>query len=286
MMVLSSSKKSILVLGADGYIGSRICGETGFEGSADRISSLNDVEGILERYKPSTVINCIARTGWGEKGVDRCEDDAGATILANSTVPVLLTEAAIRHGFRLVHISTGYVYETPENNLLISEEKTPDFFEVFYSRTKIYSESALVACSGKHPILILRPNIVLDDRPHPRNILDKLIKSGRVVGGQHSVTYLPDFIEALQHLIKVEASGLYNVVNKGGLKYSELLDEYRAHNPSFDYEAIDLKDLGRNRPNAMLSTEKLEKTGFKVRDIHSVIGECLKGYIGDVGMPI
>jgi dTDP-4-dehydrorhamnose reductase len=267
-----------LVLGSSGYIGSRICEETGFEGSSDKITSLSDIERLVSIHKPSVVINCIAKTGSDERGVGGCEDDPEGTLLANSIVPILLAEAAMRFGFRLVHISTGYVYETPANGLPLPEEAPPDFFEVFYSRTKIYSESTLLACS-KHPVLILRPNIVLDNQSHPRNVLEKLINSRRVVRGQHSITYLPDFIKAMKHLIDIQAQGLYNVVNTGALEYSELLDRYKKYDPSFSYESIELSSLGRKRPNALLSAEKLQRSGFKLRDIHSVLDECLNGYI-------
>ena len=284
--VLSSRKdadrEDVLVLGAGGYIGSRICEETGFDGSTDRIGSIKDVERILGQHRPSVVINCIAKTGSGAKGVDGCEEDRDGTLVANSFVPIILAEAAIRFGFRLVHISTGYVYEAPSDGQPLREDISPSFFDIFYSRTKIYSEGALAACSKKYPILILRPNIVLDDCANPRNLLDKLIKSRRVVEGSHSITYLPDFVDAMEHLIKIEAGGIYNVVNKGGLQYPELLDAYKGYDPSFDYEVISPDALGRRRPSALLSTEKLEKTGFKVREIHSVLDECLKGYINDV----
>ena len=38
---------------------------------------------------------------------------------------------------------------------------------------------------------------------------------------------MPDFAKAVKHLINVEAKGIYNVVNKGGLRYPELLDVYK-----------------------------------------------------------
>jgi DUF1009 family protein len=90
---------------------------------------------------------------------------------------------------------------------------------------------------------------------------------------------MPDFAKAVKHLVKVEAMGIYHVVNKGGLRYPELLDVYKKYVPDFKYTVIDYKSLKIDRTNIILSTQKLEKTGFKVRDIHEVLEECVKEYL-------
>jgi hypothetical protein len=119
----------------------------------------------------------------------------------------------------------------------------------------------------------------LDNRPHPRNILTKLINYKKVIELANSVTYIPDFIKALKHLLKIDAKGIYNVVNKGGLIYSELLSVYKKYVPSFEYEVISHKKLNLVRTNLLLSTAKLTKTGFKVRPIKEVYEECVKEYL-------
>jgi 3,5-epimerase/4-reductase len=106
-----------------------------------------------------------------------------------------------------------------------------------------------------------------------------LIAYNKVIDLPNSITYIPDFIRALSHLIKINASGIYNVVNKGALKYSELLEVYKRHIPRFSYEVIDYRKLNMIRTNLVLSTRKLEKSGFKVRDIHEVLEECVENYL-------
>jgi hypothetical protein len=93
------------------------------------------------------------------------------------------------------------------------------------------------------------------------------------------VTYIPDFIKALRHLIKIKATGIYNVVNKGGLKYPELLEVYKRRVPDFSYKVVDYKKLNIVRTNLVLSTRKLENSGFKVRNIHEVLEECVENYL-------
>ncbi|MCX5704368.1 MAG: hypothetical protein NT066_07780, partial [Candidatus Omnitrophica bacterium] len=101
----------------------------------------------------------------------------------------------------------------------------------------------------------------------------------KVIDIPNSITFIPDFIKALKHLIESNRKGLFNIVNKGGLRYPELLDVYKKYAPNFQYEVIDFEKLNLVRSNLILSTEKLEKTGFKVRDIHEVLEECVKNYL-------
>jgi len=272
-------KNKTLILGR-GYIGSRLQEELNCEISDKKIYSYKDIEAQLRKFKPKTIINCIGNVG---RNVDECEKDLDKTLIANTFVPIILAEAALRNNIKFIHISTGciYHYDYSKGNP-IDENKEPDFFELFYSRAKIYSELALDALSKKYSILIIRIRVPLDDRPHPRNLLTKLINYKKVIDLPNSVTYIPDFINALKHLIKINAKGIYNVVNKGSLIYHELMEIYRKYVPDFKYETIDFKKLNQVRTNLILSTKKLEHTGFKVRDIHEVLEECVKGYIGTV----
>ncbi len=267
----------ILILGK-GFIGNKLKEELGGEISDKMILSFKDAEEEVMRYNPKLLINCIGITG--KNNVDDCELVKDEALTANSFVPIILAEVALRHGIRFVHISSGCIYHFDyAKDLPIVEEKIPDYFELFYSRTKIYSEQALNILASRYPFLIVRIRIPLDDLPHPKNLLDKLIKYKKVIDVENSVTYIPDFLKALKHLIKVNAKGIYNVVNKGGLRYPQLMDEYSKYAPGFKYEKIILKKLKLNRTNLILSTKKLEKTGFKVRKIEEVLEECVRNYV-------
>ena len=133
--------------------------------------------------------------------------------------------------------------------------------------------------SSEFNILIARIRITLLNEPHPKNILDKLIKFRKVITVKNSVTYFPDFVRALKHLIKIDARGIYNIVNKGGLSYPKLMDVYKKYVPEFSYKRVEFRNLGIKRTNLLMSTRKLEKTGFKMREIDSVLEECVKEYL-------
>ncbi|MCU0652628.1 MAG: hypothetical protein MUC39_06800 [Candidatus Omnitrophica bacterium] len=179
-----------------------------------------------------------------------------------------------------MHISSGCIYKFDySKDSPIKEEKIPDFFGLYYSRSKIYAERPLDVLSKKYNILIVRIRIPLDGRPHPRNILTKLIKYKKVIDTSNSVTYLPDFIRALKHLIRIDAQGIYNLVNKGGLQYPDLLEVYKKYVPDFKYTVIKYRALNLVRSNLIMSTSKLKRSGFKVRNIKEVFDECVKNYL-------
>jgi dTDP-4-dehydrorhamnose reductase len=270
-------KNKILILGK-GFIGEKIREELGGEISDKIILSFCDAQSEIEKYKPDVIINCIGITG--ARNVDDCELEIDTTLTANTFVPVMLAEVALRNNIKLVHISSGCIYHFDYNKQKpIPEEEKPDFFELFYSRSKIYSERALDALSKKYNILIARIRIPLDNKPHKKNILTKLINYGQVIDIPNSITYIPDFLKALKHLIKIDAKGIYNVVNKHGLRYPDLMDAYKKYVPGFEYKIIDPKKLGLVRTNLVLSVKKLEKTGFRVRPIQDVLEECIREYV-------
>lgn len=79
--------------------------------------------------------------------------------------------------------------------------------------------------------------------------------------------------------MEIRVSGIYNVVNKGALVYPELLEVYKSSVPNFQYQVIDYKKLNLVRTNLILSTAKLEETGFNLRDVHEVLEECVQDYL-------
>lgn len=270
-------KSRILILGR-GFIGERLREALNCDISERKIHSFKDAEPEIKKHHPKILINCIGHTG--KINVDGCELDKDKTLSANTFIPIILAEVALRNRIKLVHISSGCIYRFDySKDRPIKEEEISLFFDLFYSRSKIYSERTLEVLSRKFDILIPRIRIPLDNRPHPKNILTKLINYKRVIDIPNSITYIPDFIKALKHLLKINAKGIYNVVNKGGLRYPQLLDVYKKYIPDFKYKIIDYKRLNLVRTNLILSTKKLEKTGFKVRNIKDALEECVRDYL-------
>jgi len=268
--------KELLILGK-GFIGASLQKELNCEITDVWIKSYKDADKIIKKYKPKIIINCIGITG--RKNVDGCELDIDGVLLANSFIPVILAEACLRNNIKLVHISSGCIFSFDyKKDRPIKEESENYFFRLFYSRSKIYAERAIEKLTRDYNILILRIRIPLINRKHPKNLLDKLLKYNKIIDIPNSVTYVPDFIKAVKHLLKINARGVYNVVNKGGLRYPQLMQVYQKYFPEYKFKVLPLKSLKLIRTNLLLSTAKIEKTGFKVRNINSVFDKCIKSW--------
>ena len=259
----------------NGFIGSRLHGAIPSTMSTKRIHSIADAMAEIDRYQADVVINCIGFTGY--TSVDDCEVDRPRTIYANTFIPIILNEATKRTGTKLVHISSGCIYNYTPGSPPITEDLKPDFFDLYYSRTKIYAEGAL-----DDSVLSLRLRIPLDNRPHPRNLLTKLLAFNKVIDIPNSITYIPDFIDALQHLLIIDAKGIFNLTNTGGLRYPDLLYTYNRYK-EHKFHTMTLDELGRVRTNIILSTEKLRNSGFTIRNINNVLDECVRGYLQEGG---
>lgn len=270
-------RNKILILGK-GYIGKRLQGVLQCSITSQKITRYSQIASLIKKHRPSIIINCIGHTG--KNNVDGCEQDLDKTLFSNTYIPILLAEAAMRHNIKLIHLSSGCIFNyNYGKSKPISEQIDPDYFKLFYSRSKIYSERMLNKLPNHSNILTLRIRIPLDDQPHPRNLLNKLIKYRKVINVPNSITYIPDFIKALKFLIRKKAHGIYNITCKGALLYPDLLDEYQKYHPEFKYKIISLKQLKLDRTNLVLSTKKLERSGYKLRHIKDVIPQCVKNFV-------
>jgi len=279
--------KKYLILGK-GWIGSRIHKCLRADISESKIYGLKDVVNAIEKYEPEVIINAIGKTGF--PNVDWCETHKQETLFGNVTVPLLLAEACETEGIQLVHIGTGCIYDNFSSNKQVyyvdryfSEKDTPNFFGSYYSRTKYYVEQLL----KEFKVLQLRIRMPFDVYEHQKNLFSKLTKYDKLIELSNSMTYIPMFIEALDHLIHADATGIYNIVCNGGITHPELMDLYeKIMNKEVHYDVITIKELHEvtqaKRSNCLLSPTKLEKSGFKVLDIYDAVQDGLKKYKSNV----
>lgn len=269
--------KDTLILG-EGYLGGRLKEAWGCASSSQKIFSFKDAEAVVRAHQPKVLINCIGYNG--EKNVDDCERNLEKTLLANIAIPTMLAELAMRYDFKLVQFSSGCIYHYDyKTQPPRTENDAPDYLDLAYSRSKIAMERVLVPLIPRLNALVVRIRMPLDDRPHAHNILTKLLQFKKVIAVPNSVTYVPDMIEALSFLIKADARGLYNVMNNGTLYFPELLDVCKKQGAGSDYEVVDFEKLAIKRTNIVHSVDKLEKSGFKMRDIREVYNECVQNYL-------
>ena len=267
----------IIILG-NGYIANRIK-DYGIDATiVDRqIMFVDNVVDILKEHKPDVVINAIGYVG--DLNTMDCEQYPNRTLLSNTCVPILIFEACLKQHVKMVHISSACLFDyNYDNQFPIAEQAMPDWYKLLYARSKIYSDQALYPFAFSKKLLMIRLRIPLDKKRHNRNLLDKLIRYKKVIDLPNSVTYMPDFVAALKHLIAEDATGVYNVMSKGSLFYPDLMNEYKKYDPDFEFEVIDGNEL--RRTNILLDISKLTRL-YEMPNINDRIKECVEGWWND-----
>jgi len=90
-------------------------------------------------------------------------------------------------------------------------------------------------------------------------------------------------LTALKALVEKNEKGIFNVVNSPATSHEEIISLYRKIvNPAFSCEFISLERLEKmtlaKRSNCILSTEKLENAGIKLRNTQEALADCLQRY--------
>lgn len=149
-----------LVTGGGGQLGTHLAGLLG-SAAVVRTSAELDItaaDAVLEavgRHRPDVLVNAAAYTA-----VDAAETNEDAAFAVNADGPRVLAEALARHGGRLIHVSTDYVFAGDASAPY--EPDDPVGPQTAYGRTKLAGERAVRA--------------VLPDRAH-------VVRTAWVYGG-------------------------------------------------------------------------------------------------------
>lgn len=112
------------------------------------ITILSDVEKLIQQFSPNIIINCAAYTQ-----VDNCEIEKELAWKVNVTGVENLAQSMEKHGGRLIHISTDYVFDgrkrIPEPYIEADEPNPVSFYGV----TKQESEKVVRQSTDRHTIL-------------------------------------------------------------------------------------------------------------------------------------
>ena len=233
---------------------------------------------FLDKEKPQIVINAVGESG--KLSIDWCETNKESTMLGNVIAAANISITCSQREIYFVHLSSGGVYNGNNNQKCFSEVDEPNFYNSqFYAKTKILSEKIL----KEFPGLILRINLPIDNRPHERNLIDKIKKYAKVLNVQNSMTIVPDMMEALKILIEKRKEGIYNLVNRGTISLAEIMQKYKEIvDPFHTFQIISLEELNKltdaKRSNCILDTSKLESEGIYMPEIHKAVESCLLKY--------
>lgn len=239
------------------------------------IADASAVSAELDEHRPDVVINCAGKTG--RPNVDWCEDHKEETVRSNVLGPLVLLEECAKRNTYWVHVGSGCIYQGDKGGEGFDEEDEPNFTGSFYSKSKLWSDAVL----REFPVLNLRLRMPFDGTENPRSLITKISKYDRVLDSQNSVTYIPDFLKAVEALIAKRATGTYNVVNPGTTSPFAIMTLYKEMvDPTKEFEKLSVEDLPQvakaGRSNCKLSCKKLQSEGIEMLPTEDAIREALE----------
>jgi dTDP-4-dehydrorhamnose reductase len=273
---------SPVVIFGKGYLGHRFAAALpGSELVGTDITDAEAVARVLDRIKPSSVLNAAGKTG--TPNVDWCESHPVETYRSNVIGALRLAEAALARGTHLCHIGSGCIFYGPCPYRSGGwREEDPANPSGFYSRTKYAADLVL----SKLPnVCVARIRMPIDSAPHPRNLITKLAKYSKVIDVENSVTVVEDLITAVQALLERRAEGVFHVTNPGVMRHRDLLALYREHvDRTHEVELIPEEALVstglavKARSNAILESPRLEALGIRLRPIDVALRSAMIEY--------
>jgi dTDP-4-dehydrorhamnose reductase len=290
---------SILVLGVDGFLGNRffhfvqekynILGTSRRPNTVDSskviffdATDVDSIAEILEKYRPSVVINCIAFAD-----VDFCERNAESCNILNNLLPSNLAFYTNQMGIKLIQISTDHFQSE------LSEPRT-EFTKVWavnnYGKSKFDAENNVMAKDRN--ALIIRTNFFGFEANHKNlkllsNIKGRL-ESGLNFSGFTDVIFSPISVNVLipliYKLIEINAKGIMNIsCNESVSKFRFAQLVAVALNFSLEKvipQSISSYGLLSKRPNYLaLNNLNLKRTlDLEIATLDAMIADELKLY--------
>jgi len=223
---------NILITGANGQLGHEmrnvLAGDPRFKAiftdvAGDDIVTLDitdeaAVQQIVAQNAIGIIINCAAYTA-----VDAAEDNEALASRLNADAVGILARVAKRHGARMVHISTDYVFDG--QGCVPYTEEMPTCPQSAYGRTKLDGEHQLIDTLGDDAV-ILRTAWLYS--PYGKNFVKTMLTLGKdkpmlkVVFDQvGSPTCARDLASAIVTVITADEwhSGIYHYSNEGVISW-------------------------------------------------------------------
>ncbi len=213
------------------------------------------LEGLVRGRRPEVVFNCAA---YNE--VDRAEEERDAAFAINSEGPFNVAVACARHGARLVHFSTNFVFDGTLDRPYVEADKARPLS--VYAQSKFAGEGRALDISPG--ALVIRTAAVFGGaRGFPARILARA-RSGaelRVVSEQRvNPTYARDLAGAAVELAERGVGGIVHAVAEGCCGWDELaratLEEFELHMPVEAVGAGNYAAAARRPANGCLATTR------------------------------
>lgn len=269
--------KKVLVTGCKGQLGSSLRREIEKDPTIEAtftdydtldITNRDDVEQFLAANDFDFIVNCAAYTA-----VDKAETDEILASALNTAAVGNLGSAAAKHGAKVIHISTDYVFSG--QNCRPYEENDEPYPQGIYGRTKLEGEALLTSFCQNAMIIrtawlysefgknFVKTMLSLaDSRPEISVVADQI----------GSPTYAGDLAAAIHTVINSPkwTPGIYHYTNEGVASW-------------YDFTKAILEIAGKNTPVKPVPTSAYP-TPAK-RQLYSVLNKAKIKNTYDIEIP-
>ena len=216
------------------------------------------VDALMAAIRPEVVFNCAAYNA-----VDRAEDEPGVALKLNRDGPANVAAACSRHGARLVHFSTNFVFDGRQARPYVESDHARPLGA--YGFSKFAGERSVLAADPK--ALIVRTAAVYGrvGTGFPERILERVRAHGElemVTDQRVNPTSAADLAERVVGLVGEEVGGVVHLVGSGCCTWHEfsqaVLDEVGVVAPILPLTSDQLHTRATRPANGCLASERIE----------------------------
>ena len=285
-----SNMIKLIILGAGGYVGTALKKACDAQGLAyvvfERSETLNSdlLTRAISNSGADYLINCAGYTG--KPNVDACELHKAQCLEGNGVLPGIVRKACEDVGIPWGHVSSGCIFTGRRSDGGgFREEDAPNFsFRQnncsFYSGCKALGEEVL---QGAERCYIWRLRIPFDNKPNPRNYLQKVISYQRLLDAENSLSNLDEFVIACLDSFRLKIPfGIYNLTNPGSVTTRTVVDwiiekEVSKKDFIFFKDEEDFMQTAAKTPrsNCVLDSSKAITAGLHLTPVEDSVKQAL-----------
>lgn len=271
----------ILITGADGQLGSALCGVLGYEtvipkDLPDFDLTRPSVEEEIIGSAPDLIIHAGAYTD-----VDGAEREPALALAVNAKGTAQVARAAVRLKARLIYISTDYVFDGKQRTPYCEDDNPRPINQYGFSKWK--GEQA-VRASGVRALVIRTAWLY---GSVGKNFVKSIIRAAqnepilKVVNDQSGCpTYAEDLAATIASLVRKDAEGVLHVTNRGQCTWYEFAQAIvREMGFCCSVVPITTEQAGRlaMRPSySVLSPDRLLSWGLRLPEWNQALAQFAK----------
>ncbi len=232
------------------------------------MTKLAAVETMVRDFAPDVILNCAAYTL-----VDKCETEKQLAWDVNVKGPENLAVCAQKHGGRLIHVSTDYVFDGTREIPLPYMENDETNPLSYYGVTKLESETAVQRAIDRHMILRTAWMYGIGGQNFLKTMLKLALKNPekeiKVVNDQYgSPTWSYRLAQQMARLIDTNGQGVFHATSEGHCTWYELacyfLDKIKVPHRIIPCLSEEFPTAAARPKNSILENRRLKETDMNI----------------------